>query len=140
MPTPSPVQQHHYKRILVIITVLFIIGILAALAYQVFFSPTSRLYYKSQKEQALHAQYETELSQKYADQYKILQESTKAGKSTTPTADQLKALQADFTTSSSKTPTEAQLKAAQDAVQARAEADAEAKQKAYESWKAQQAQ
>lgn len=140
MPTSSPSQQHHYKRILVIITVLFIIGILAALAYQVFFSPTSRLYYKSQKEQALRAQYETELSQKYADQYKLLQENAKTGKSTALTADQLKALQADFTASNSKSYTEAELKAAQDAFQVRAEADAEAKQKAYESWKAQQAQ
>lgn len=133
---PISPQPHHYKRIVVIIAAIFIVGILAALVYQIFFSPSSRLYYNSAKEQVLLEQYNNEKMANLSEQIKTLQAGMKPAKPLTE--EQQKKLQASFSIKPAKPLTDAEIKDINESLQARIDAQAKIEQKAYEAWKAAQ--
>ena len=137
---PSGSQQYHYKRIVGIIATIFVVGILAALAYAVFLSPNSHFFKSvlmSKEDQALHDQYNSTLLAQVETQFKAVQATTKPSKPLT--TDQATKIQALFTPANSKVYTEAEMAALGKSFQAKADAKTKADQQAYENWKKQQA-
>jgi hypothetical protein len=133
---PEGSQQHHYKRIVVIIAVIFIVGILGVLAYEVFLYPTSHFFRITAKEQALLDQYHADIQARSIDQFKAAQAAVKPSKPLT--ADQVKSLQTLLASAKGKGYTLDQLAELSKSFQSRIDAQAKIDQQAYQDWKAQQ--